>query len=333
MRVTPNRTLVFWAFAAIYLIWGSTYLGIQIAIHTMPPFLLAAFRFLIAGGILVAWARWQGEALPGRSSWATAAILGTLFFVLGNGLVVWAEQHVPSGRTALLASTSPIWTVILESALDRWRRPPVRVLAGIGFGMIGLVLLASPNLGETSGVVSVGGILALLSASVAWAAGSVFAHRHHLPASPAMATGMKMLGGGAQLAVVALVFGETRGFSVRQVSFGSWAAFVYLVIFGSIIGFTAFAYLLRVTTPQMVGTSAYVNPLVAVFLGWSLAGEVVTAKMLLGAVISLGGVVLIRIPVRRVPDPAEDEVGTLETGEFPVPVPRHTEPGVDGVVG
>ena len=319
MKAAPNRTLVFWAFAAVYFIWGSTYLGIQIAIETMPPFLLAAVRFLLAGAILVAWARWQGEALPGRSSWTTAALLGTLFFVFGNGLVVWAEQHVPSGRTALLASTSPIWIVILESGLDRWRRPPVRVLAGIGLGMIGLILLASPNLGETSGAVSLGGILALLGASLAWAVGSVLAHRHHLPASPAMATGMKMLGGGAQLVVVALVAGETRGFSAGQVSRGSWAAFVYLVIFGSIIGFTAFAYLLRVSTPQMVGTSAYVNPLVAVFLGWSLAHEVVTTKMLLGAAISLGGVVLIRIPVRHIPDPVEEEVGTIETGEFPVP--------------
>ena len=319
MKPPPNRTLVFWAFAAIYLIWGSTYLGIQVAIETMPPFLLAAARFLLAGAILVAWARFQGEAMTGPAVWRTAAVLGALFFVLGNGLVVWAEQHVPSGRTALLASTSPIWTVILESALDRWRRPPARVLAGIGLGMIGLVLLASPNVGETSGAVSVAGIVALLGASVAWAAGSVFAHRHHLPASPAMATGMKMVGGGAQLAVIALVAGETRTFLLGQVSPASWAAFVYLVIFGSIIGFTAFAYLLRVTTPQMVGTSSYVNPLVAVLLGWSLASEVVTAKMLLGALISLGGVVLIRLPVRRVPEPLEDEVGTLETGEFPVP--------------
>ncbi len=319
MKATANRTLVFWAFAAIYLVWGSTYLGIQIAIHTMPPFLLAAARFLLAGTILVAWARWQGEALPDLVSWRTASILGTLFFVLGNGLVVWAEQHVPSGRTALLASTSPIWTVILESALDRWRRPPTRVLAGIGFGVIGLVLLAAPDVGTTSGVASLGGIIALLGASVAWAVGSVFAHRHHLPASPAMATGMKMLGGGAQLVVVALVAGETRGFSVSQVSPGSWAAFAYLVIFGSIIGFTAFAYLLRVTTPQMVGTSAYVNPLVAVFLGWSLANEALTGRMVLGAVISLVGVVLIRVPVHHEPDPIEEEVGTLETGEFPVP--------------
>ncbi len=319
MKPAPNRALVFWAFAAIYLIWGSTYLGIQIAIETMPPFLLAAARFLLAGAMLVAWARFQGEALPDWASWRTAAILGALFFVLGNGLVVWAEQHVPSGRTALLASTSPIWVVVLESALDRWRWPPVRVLAGIGLGMVGLALLASPNVGEASGAVSVGGILALLVASIAWAAGSVFAHRHHLPASPVMATGMKMLGGGAQLALVALVAGETRTFSLGQVSAESWAAFVYLVTFGSIIGFTAFAYLLRVTTPQMVGTASYVNPLVAVFLGWSLASETVTAKMLVGAVISLGGVVLIGLPVRRVPEPLEDEVGTLETGEFPVP--------------
>jgi drug/metabolite transporter (DMT)-like permease len=319
VTVARNRTAIFWSFAAIYVIWGSTYLAIKIGIETIPPFSLAAIRFLIAGGMLYAWARWQGEPIPGRGGWGTAALLGTLFFVFGNGLVVWAEQHVPSGRTALLASTSPIWTVLLESALDRWRRPPGRVVAGIGCGMVGLALLASPNVGEQGGAVSLLGVLALVGASLAWAAGSVFAHRHHLPASPAMATGMKMIGGGAQLAVLALVTGEHRHLSVGQVSAGSGLALGYLIVFGSIIGFTAFTYLLRVTTPAVVGTSAYVNPLVAVGLGWALAGEAVTAKMMLGAGVSLFGVLLIRWPTRPLPPPMDSEVGTFETGEFPVP--------------
>lgn len=314
-----GRAKIFWAFAAIYLVWGSTYLGIRIAIETIPPFLLASGRFLVAGTLIYAWARLHGERPPGRTVWVWAALLGTLFFVFGNGLVAWAEQHVPSGRTALLASTSPIWTVILESGLDRWRRPPGRVVLGIVLGMVGLVLLASRGDAGSTGAVSIGGLLALVGASVAWAVGAVVAHRHHLPASPAMATGMKMLGGGAQLAVVALVLGEGRRFELSQVSLQSWLAFGYLVVFGSIIGFTAFTFLLRTSTPQMVGTASYVNPLVAVLLGWSLAGEQVTGRMLLGAAVSLSGVVLIRWPQKTVPPPAEDEVGTLETGEFAVP--------------
>lgn len=312
-----KRSTIFWAFAAIYLIWGSTYLGIQIAIQTIPPFLLAGVRFLVAGGLIYLWARFKGEPAPGLRVWLTAAGLGTLFFVFGNGLVVWAEERVPSGRTALLASTSPIWTVMLESALDRWRRPPTRVLIGLLLGVIGLTLLASPGTGE--GAVSVGGIVALLVASMAWALGSVIAHRRHLPVGPAMATSMKMLGGGVQLALLSALLGEGRDFDTGAVTSQSWVALTYLIVFGSVIGFSAFTYLLRESTPQMVGTSAYVNPLVAVLLGWAFAHEQVTAKMLLGAAVSLSGVLLIRWPKRSDPPPAEEDVGTLETGEFPVP--------------
>ncbi len=320
MTAERTRTRIFWAFAAIYLIWGSTYLGIQVGIETIPPFLLGATRFLVAGGALVLWARLRGEPFPAASVWRAATILGGLFFLFGNGLVVWAEQHVPSGRTALLASTSPIWTVMLESALDGWRRPPARVMAGIGLGMAGLFLLAAPAAGSES--VAVSGILALLGASIAWATGSVYSHRHHLPASPTMATGMKMLAGGGLLAIVALVTGEGGRLHLAAVSPASWFALIYLCIFGSIIGFSAFTYLLRTTTPQLVGTSAYVNPLVAVFLGWALASEAVTSRMMVGALVSLSGVVLIRWGSREPPAPEEADVGTIETGDFPVPNPQ-----------
>lgn len=312
-----TRAKLFWAFAAIYIIWGSTYLGIQIGIRTIPPFTLAAVRFLVAGGALVGYARWQGQPVPGWAVWRPAIVLGSLFFLFGNGLVVWAEQHVPSGRTALLASTSPIWTVILESAAAGWRRPPARVLLGIGCGMAGLTLLASPSAGGEP--VEVTGLLALVGASLSWAAGAVYSHRHHLAASPVMATGMKMVGGGGLLALVALAAGEWRGFEPARVTVPSWIALGYLIVFGSIIGFSAFTYLLRTTTPQLVGTSAYVNPLVAVLLGWALAGEAVTGRMMLGAAVSLFGVVLIRWGVREAAAPEEADVGTIETGEFPVP--------------
>jgi len=313
------RGKTFWAFAAIYLIWGSTYLGIQIAVRTVPPFLLAASRFIGAGALLVAWARLQGESLPSLRVWRTAAKLGTLFFVLGNGLVAWALERVPSGRTALLASTSPVWTVLLESALDGWKRPPIRVVLGVVLGLGGLALLAvpgTPGAAETASIVGVGG---LVLASFAWAMGSVISHRRHLPASPAMATGMKMLGGGAQLGLLSLGLGEWGRFDLSRVSLGAWLALGYLMVFGSILGFTAFTYLLRVTTPQIVGTSSYVNPLVAVLLGWAVAGESVTPRMMLGAGVILCGVVLVRFPFGAPGGVEPEDVGTFETGEFAIP--------------
>ncbi|MEZ4456436.1 MAG: EamA family transporter [Gemmatimonadales bacterium] len=314
-----RRTRTFWAFAAIYIIWGSTYLAIQVAIGTMPPFTLAASRFLLAGAVLYLWGRLRGEADPGPAVWRDAFLFGTLFFVIGNGLVVWAEQHVPSGRTALLTSTSPIWMVVFESALAGWQRPPKRVIVGLVLGIVGLSILATPRPGAGGEAIAASGIAALVFAAAGWAAGSVWSHHHHLRGSPVMTTGMKMLGGGAQLGLLALVSGEEHRTSVGQISAASWLALGYLVVFGSIIGFSAFTYLLRTTTPAVVGTSAYVNPLVAVFLGWALAGEVVTSRMMLGAGVSLLGVLLIRWPVPVVPPPAEVEVGTIETGEFPVP--------------
>jgi drug/metabolite transporter (DMT)-like permease len=312
-----TRAKIFWAFAAVYLIWGSTYLGIQIAVRTMPPFLLAAVRFFTAGTLIYAWARLNGEPNPPPAVWRMAALLGTLFFVLGNGLVVWAEQRVPSGKTALLASTSPIWTVLLESAIAKWKRPPNRVILGVALGFSGLLLLAAPG-GSASESVSWTGLLALLLASFAWALGSVYAHHRHLPASPAMATGMKMIGGGLQLAVVGFVAGDWHRLTVTRVSWQAWAALAYLIVFGSIIAFTAFTFLLRVTTPQTVNTSSYVNPLVAVFLGWALAGETVTGRMFVGALVIVTSVLLIRSAgAPNVAEPAE--VGTLDTGEFPIP--------------
>lgn len=315
MSGRADRARVFWAFAAIYIIWGSTYLGIQYAIETIPPFTLAAVRFLIAGAMLYLWARWQGQPNPSAATWRMGALFGLLFFVVGNGLVVWAEQFVPSGRTALLASTTPIWVVIIESGLDGWKRPALRVIIGIVLGMVGLGLLATPRAADPEQAIPVIGILALLAAAIAWGGGSVLSHRRHLDASPAMATGIKMLGGGALLAVVAAAAGEGQRIAVDQVSRTSWIALVYLIVFGSILGFTAFTFLLRTTTPEIVGTSAYVNPLVAVLLGWAMAGELVTSRMMIGAGVSLLGVLLIRWPVKPVPPPDAVELGT---GEFPV---------------
>lgn len=315
---SPART--FWAFAAIYLIWGSTYLGIKIAVEDLPPFLMAGIRFVVAGAILLGWARLRGEPVPRARTWATAAVYGTLFFVLGNGLVVWAETRVPSGRTALLASTSPIWTVLIESALTGWELPPGRVLLGVLLGFGGLALLSRPT-AELASTVPPLGVAALVGASFAWALGSVYSHRHHVEGSPEMATGMKMLGGGAQLLLLGYLLGEGHRLRAGTVTFQAWAALAYLIVFGSIVAFTAFTYLLRTTTPQRVATSAYVNPIVALALGWALLGEQVTGRMLMGAGVILGSVLLVRLPGR--PEVVEEaEVGAMETGEYPVAGPR-----------
>jgi len=263
---------------------------------------------------LFLWTRWRGERSPALRTWVTAAGLGTLFFVLGNGLVVWAEVRMPSARTALLASTSPIWTALLEGGLAGGRLPRPRVAVGIVLGFAGLMILASPT-EQVADTVPLSGLLALLGASAAWALGSVISHHRHLDASPAMATSMKMLGGGAQLAVVSLVGGEWSAVGSAQVSWSAWAALAYLVIFGSVIGFTAFTYLLRTTSPQAVATSAYVNPVVALGLGWGLGGEQVTGRMLLGATVVLASVLLVRWMERPTQLEAGD-VAVVETGEW-----------------
>jgi drug/metabolite transporter (DMT)-like permease len=323
-----SRALTFWAFAAIYLIWGSTYLAIRFAVHSMPPFFLAGVRFLVAGGVLYAWARMRGERRPGLATWRSTALAGTLFFLLGNGLVVWAEQRVPSGRTALLASTSPIWTVLIESAIARWQRPPARVLAGVLLGFVGLALLASPT-EAVADTVPLLGLTALIVSSFAWALGSVYTHHQRFDASPAMSTAMKMLGGGAQLAVLSIALGEWRRVSAAHVAWDAWAALAYLIVFGSLVGFSAFTYLLRTTTPQKVATAAYVNPVVALVLGWLLGGETVTGRMITGAGVIVASVLLVRLV--RTPEIVDaGDLGVVETGEHPAAPPGAARSGQGG---
>jgi drug/metabolite transporter (DMT)-like permease len=315
-----SRVLTFWAFAAIYLIWGSTYLGIRIAVRDLPPFFLAGGRFLVAGAVLYGWARLRGEPAPPLRVWRTAAVFGVLFFLIGNGLVAWAQQTVPSGRTALLASTAPLWTAVIESGLAGWALPAGRVLAGLLLGFGGLALLATP-VEAVAGTVPPAGVAALVAAGLGWALGSVFAHRRQLAVSGTMATGLKMLTGGAALLLASALLGEPARVRLDAVGWQAWTAMAYLVVFGSILGFLAFTYLLRTSTPQRVATASYVNPVVALFLGWALAGEQVTSRMLVGAAVIVGGVVLVRWPVKG-PVLEEVEVATLRTDEHPVAGPR-----------
>ena len=289
----PPRWRVVTAFAAVYLIWGSTYLAIRIAIETMPPFLMAGIRFLIAGAILYAWTRWRGTPPPARSHWLAATIVGGLLLLGGNGGVVWAEQHVPSGLTALLIGTVPLWMALLNWLRPGGVKPGNGVIAGLTLGFMGITLLVGP--GKLAGGHDVDslGAAVLIIASLSWATGSLYSRRAQLPASPLLATAMEMLAGGALLLIAGLPAGEWTRFEPNALSLRSWVALGYLIVFGALIGFTAYIWLLRVTTPAQASTYAYVNPVVAILLGWAFAGEPLTARTLLAAAIIVAAVVVI----------------------------------------
>ncbi len=307
MHTGPSRSAVLAAFGAVYLIWGSTYLAIRIALETMPPFLMASSRFLVAGGLLYAWSRSRGRApAPTRSEWRVATVVGGLLLLGGNGAVVWAEQFVPSGMVALLVATVPLFMVVLEWLWNGGDAPGAQTLAGLVLGFGGVVLLAGEADAASSGVGLVP-VAVTLFAALSWATGSIYARRAPAPSAPRLGTAMQMLAGGALLGLVGLMSGEGGQVAASEFSFRSWAALAYLVFFGSIIGFSAYVWLLRVSTPARVSTYAYVNPAVALFLGWALAGEPMTPRILLGSGVVLGSVIV--VTTRRRPSPSRGSVG------------------------
>lgn len=290
---TPPHLLVVAAFSAIYLIWGSTYLAIRFAIETLPPFFMAGTRFVIAGAVLYGFARLRGASPPARFHWGTAAVVGGLLLLGGNGGVSWAEQLVPSGLAALLIATVPLWMVVLDWVWHGGVRPGGRVAVGLLSGFAGVALLVSP--GELAGGSHVDpvGAAVLMLAALSWAAGSLYSRRARLPDSPLLGTAMEMFAGGVLLLMAGLVTGEWARLEIDEVSLRSVLSVGYLIVFGSLIGFTAYIWLLKVTTPARVSTYAYVNPVVAVFLGWALASEPLTFRTLLAAAVIVTAVVLI----------------------------------------
>jgi drug/metabolite transporter (DMT)-like permease len=280
------------AFAAVYVIWGSTYLAIAFAIQSIPPFLMASVRFLVAGGVLYAWASLQGGVRPRPVQWAWAFLLGALFFLVGNGTVVWVEQRLPSGLTALIVALVSVWTALLEWFRPGGARPSGVVLAGILFGFLGVAILVLPGrLG--GGTVETTGVLLLVASTFAWALASVLSRTADLPASAALVSGMEMLAGGAWLLIASLLAGDWLRFVPAAITLKSVLSMFYLIVFGSLVTFTAFAWLLKVTTPNKVATAGYVNPMVAVFLGWAFGGETLTPRTLLASLLIVGSVVLI----------------------------------------
>jgi len=292
--MSQNRLRLVLAFLAVYLIWGSTYLGIRFAIETLPPFLMAGTRFLVAGSVLYLWARRKGAAAPSGVNWITAGVVGTLLLIGGNGGVVWAETRVASGLAALLIATEPFWIVLLDWLRPGGRRPGLAVAAGLLFGFIGVGLLVSPFDLIGGGRVDALGAAAVVLASLSWAIGSLYTARGaRLPASPTLATGMEMLIGGALFFPLSAATGEWAKFSLAAVSLKSALALLYLIVFGAIVAFTAYVYLLKNTTPARASTYAYVNPVIAVLLGWAFGGEAVTGRVVLAAAAIIAAVAVI----------------------------------------
>jgi drug/metabolite transporter (DMT)-like permease len=272
-------------------IWGSTYLAIRFAIETLPPFLMAGTRFVTAGSLLFTWARWRGEPAPTRTQLVPSLGLGALFLLLGNGGVVWAEQRVPSGLAALLVAVTPVWTVLFEW-LHGSGAPAVRTVAGLAAGLSGVTLLVAPT--DLAGSpVDLAGAGACLLSSFSWSLGSVRSRHLRIPSSPAIASSLQMLAGGGLLLLAGLATGEGARADLDAASLRSLLALTYLILFGCLVAFTSFTWLLRVSTPARVSTCAYVNPVVAVLLGWLLAGERLEAVHLAAAAMIVLGVVLI----------------------------------------
>lgn len=289
-RKAPSPLQVALALGAVYLLWGSTYLGMRIAVETMPPFWMAGFRYAIAGALLYGWSRWRGAPKPTRRHWVSATVIGALLLMVGNGGVVWAEQKVASGLASLLIATEALWIVLLQWARRGGVRPGWRTLTGVALGFTGLGVLLGPGAG---GALDLTGTLALLFAALSWAIGSLYAQRAPLPEAPLLATGMPMIAGGGLLFLLGIATGEPQRLELAQISGNSWLAFAYLLVFGSLIGFTAYSWLLRNVSPTLASTYAYVNPVVAVFLGWALASEPVTGMTIAAAAVIVTGVALI----------------------------------------
>jgi drug/metabolite transporter (DMT)-like permease len=298
---SPPRWQIVMAFAAVYLIWGSTYLGIHLAVESIPPFSMAGSRALIAGTLLYVWARGRGAVRPEAIHWREAAIVGGFLLLGGNGLLSWAEQQMPSGVSALMIGSVPLWMVLLEWLWHSGPRPTVGIVFGLIVGFAGLGFLVAPgNLGD--GIrVNFSGAIALMLAAFFWAIGSLYSRRARLPSSQLLGAAMEMIAGGALLLAVGATLGEWKHFAFAHVAVHSAMAWIYLSAVGSLVGFTAYVWLLKVSTPAKVSTYAYVNPVVAVFLGWALIHEPITLRTMLAASAIIIAVVIIVTRSREVP--------------------------------
>jgi len=287
------KSRIWTALIALYIVWGSTYLAIRIAVETIPPFLHAGLRFLISGLILVAWRRGAGDPFPTRAQWRSLAIVGVLLLLGGNGLVSFAEQRIASGIAALIVGTVPLWLVLIEALRPGGVRPGGRAIVGLLVGFGGIYLLIGPS--HLTGALQFDavGTLAVVAASFIWSIGSIYSRGADVPKSTLMMSGGEMLVGSVSLFAVSAMVGEWRGFSFSTVSMNSWLGLAYLISFGSLIGFVSYGWLLQNAPLSLLATYAYVNPLVAVFIGFLFAHEPLTPRILIATGVIIGSVVFV----------------------------------------
>jgi len=290
------------AFAIIYFVWGSTYLAVRVGVREVPPFLYAAMRFVVAGLVLYGWMLARGERSPSGREWLSAFLLAVLIFVLDYGLLFWAEQRVPSGIAAVMLATIPAFMALSEIVFLGTQRLTVRLALALAIGLcgVGVLVIRSLNLGGEP--IDAAGAVALIIASISWSISSALSRKLPLPSSKVMSSGAQMLAGGVLLALTSAALGEFRGFHPESVSRGAWLALLYLIVAGSIVAFTAYVWLIHHESPTKVGTYAYVNPVVAVLVGYFLGGEALGARTMLGTLLVLISVVV--ITTTRVKRPA-----------------------------
>lgn len=293
--MSPKRSSLWLAFAAIYLIWGSTYLAIRVAVHSLPPFAMASTRFLIAGLVMLALVRLKGPLRLQPIHWRDNLIVGTLLLLGGNGLVSLAETNIPSGITSLIIGMQPLVMVLTEWAWRGGSKPGAVTLAALLLGFAGVAWLAAPWDQSDAGPLPLGGLLAIVFACIFWALGSIYSRHAKNPAPPFTAAGLQMLCGSVSLGLVAALRGEWKAEVFAAAPGNAWLAVSYLVVFGSLLGFSAFAWLMKHSTPARVATYAYINPIVAVFLGWLILGEEVGARTLTASIVIVAAVAVITV--------------------------------------
>lgn len=290
------KTKIWIALISLYIFWGSTYLAMRYVVETLPPFMYAFIRFTSAGLILVLWRLAAGDEKPTLNNWKATAITGTLLLLGGNALIALAEKNIPSGVAALMVSTSPFWLTFFEALRANGTKPTWQTVVGLVIGFVGVFLLIGPsNMTGSDQPFDLFGTIIVILAPMLWSLGSIYARGADMPKSSLLSSGMQMLASSVPLLFVSYITGEFNGFSLAQVSIRSWEAMAYLVVFGSLVGFVSYGYLLHNAPISLTSTFAYVNPVVAVFLGWLLAGEPLNTRIIIAAVIILSSVIYINV--------------------------------------
>ena len=306
--LNPPRWQTLLAFAIIYFVWGSTFLAIRVGVREVPPFLLAGMRFFAAGAVLYIWMRLKGTPSPSRREWIAASSIAVLIFVLDYGLLFWAEKRVPSGIAAVMMATIPVYMALAEIVFLRTQRLTLRLAFALLLGIGGVAVLVGRSSSLGGGAIDRSGAIALMISGVSWSVAAILLRKLPLPESKVMSSGAQMLAGGILLVVTALLLGELKGFRVQAVSWNAWLALIYLTVAGSIVAFTAYVWLIHHQSPTKVGTYAYVNPVIAVLIGYFFGGEGLGERTVLGTLLILVSVVVITITPKK-------EVEVLRTRE------------------